>query len=686
MPNISTSGDDKAGDTWALRSYAHLLAAWVVAVVHPTLVLLSDNVELLAIRKPTMAELVVVVVALTLIPPTLLLGAERIAAISSLQVRRGMHLLLIGCLIGLTGLYALKTTTGDRGLLLGASALVGFVTAYIYRRFAAVRAFATVLLVIVPLSLGAFFLNPEVRSAMKNPPLGPQLSDPKATPVVLLILDELPISSLMSSGSGLNDRRFPHFAELARDATWFRNATTVAHNTTQAVPAIFTGMSPKADSQPVRSDHPRSIFSLLAKSHRVAAVEPFTHLCPAEVCPHRRGAVRKMIAFSSVLSVAYAHAAFGKVGVGLPSLGSAWGEAVGRKRPHREPSPSEAEPADLHSYGGLAFDDFLRTIMPYHGGSRPPLYVFHSSLPHGPWKYLPSGKRYTTSFEFPPGEPGDRPWPQDRILTQLALQRHLLQARFVDTLVGRLIKRLKASDLYDRSLVMVVADHGISFRPGVDDKGARPVSGPDAADTAFVPLFLKTPGQSEGKIVDRHVQTIDLLPTLADVLEARLPYRVDGRSLLSERSSGESVSLANGDRRPEPLSLLSLKKARAQTIRRQSALFGEAPRIMSPRTRGPARRLHGEPTLTPLQGVRAVVESGNLVEVRPESNFLPALVHGHIEGFSHRAERIAIEVNGRVAAVAPTYVWSGVRKFSIVLSETDFKAGSNRIRALVVES
>ena len=33
-----------------------------------------------------------------------------------------------------------------------------------------------------------------------------------------------------------------------------------------------------------------------------------------------------------------------------------------------------------------------------------------------------------------------------------------------------------------------------------------------------VPLFIKLPGQTEGRIDDRNVESVDILPTIADVL------------------------------------------------------------------------------------------------------------------------------------------------------------------------
>ena len=45
-----------------------------------------------------------------------------------------------------------------------------------------------------------------------------------------------------------------------------------------------------------------------------------------------------------------------------------------------------------------------------------------------------------------------------------------------------------------------------------------------------VPLFIKAPGQRRGRINRAYVSTLDLTPTIADILNFRPPYRTHGRS------------------------------------------------------------------------------------------------------------------------------------------------------------
>ena len=87
-------------------------------------------------------------------------------------------------------------------------------------------------------------------------------------PVVLIVFDELATVSLMDGNGRLDAARYSAFASLARDATWYRNATTVHAHTTKAVPAILDGRVPSPGQLPTLADHPRNLFTLLAEELR----------------------------------------------------------------------------------------------------------------------------------------------------------------------------------------------------------------------------------------------------------------------------------------------------------------------------------------------------------------------------------------------------------------------------------
>ena len=76
---------------------------------------------------------------------------------------------------------------------------------------------------------------------------------------------------------------------------------------------------------------------------------------------------------------------------------------------------------------------------------------------------------------------------------------------------------------------MVVADHGIGFHLGME---RRTVTPRNVQDLAPVPLLIKLPGQRRGAVDDRHVETIDILPTILELTGLKAPRPLDGRSLL----------------------------------------------------------------------------------------------------------------------------------------------------------
>lgn len=57
------------------------------------------------------------------------------------------------------------------------------------------------------------------------------------------------------------------------------------------------------------------------------------------------------------------------------------------------------------------------------------------------------------------------------------------------------------------------------------------VSADDYSSLPWAPLFVKYPGQTEGRLDESNVEQIDILPTIADTIGTRLPWKVDGRSV-----------------------------------------------------------------------------------------------------------------------------------------------------------
>src|SRR4029450_7381688 len=96
--------------------------------------------------------------------------------------------------------------------------------------------------------------------------------------------------------------------------------------------------------------------------------------------------------------------------------------------------------------------------------------------------------------------------------------------------VGEVVQRLRSQGLYDKALVILTADHGISFTPG---KAPRTLQDGNAHELMWVPLFVKTPQQRSGAVSNRNVEQVALLPTIAAILKVKVPWPMDGRSAMS---------------------------------------------------------------------------------------------------------------------------------------------------------
>ena len=101
---------------------------------------------------------------------------------------------------------------------------------------------------------------------------------------------------------------------------------------------------------------------------------------------------------------------------------------------------------------------------------------------------------------------------------------------------------MKANGSYDQSLIAITADHGFAFEVGVRDRRTATRSNID--EIAPVPLFIKAPGQTRGRTSSAYARTVDVVPTIADVLNFRMPYRTDGRSAFSRSGDGPAAPCA----------------------------------------------------------------------------------------------------------------------------------------------
>jgi hypothetical protein len=657
----------------------HLGGLSALALAQPLFDLLSRNVEFFAVRGSSRWDIVLFAVGIIVLPPLCLLSLELLAGLIRRKAATLLHLAFLAVLAGLLALQAL------RGLGVAAvaiAALIGVAAALLYLRARPARMLLSVVGAAPVLVLVLFLAFSPVSRLLENPPEPRLAQAPSGAPVVMVVFDELPTVSLMRGDGEIDAVRYPNFARLAEDATWYRDATTLHEWTTGAVPVMLTGQDPSG--LPLFIDHPDNLFTLLGGAYELNVHESQTHLCPPELCdPDREALPARVGSLLSDLSVVYGHLVLPQdLADDLPSISTEWGDFAddgspeallqeGPSQPGKRPAAYTERAAEVQ-----AFVDSLDQ------SERPTLSFLHVLLPHHPWEYLPDGKVYASDLGTQPGLVDDG-WVGDPELAIQGYQRHLLQVGYTDLALGQILDRLEETGLYDDALVVVVADHGVSFRPHGERRRVEPGN---MEEIAFVPLFIKAPGQARGEIVDGPARTVDIVPTIADLLGVELPWEPDGRSLLEPGPADGEVIVDTYSGELVEGELDELLERREVVLARQIQLFGEGDDSPGIFGIGPRPELLGQAVdgLVAAAGHGTTFESYGTSDYDPESPSAPARVYGVIHG-APPGQDVAIAVNGTIVAVTRSFAYDGETLVSAVTPEDAYRPGANSVRVFIVE-
>jgi hypothetical protein len=503
-------------------------------------------------------------------------------------------------------------------------------------------AFAAVVAVVAGLVVGGRDpapSRPAERDAREHPGVAGAEGSGRPQTIVMVVFDELPLTSLMGRGGQIDAVRYPAFAGLARGANWYRAATAVHDSTALAVPAMLDGRYPRPGTRSDVYSHPANLFTLLASSYEVNASEEATGLCPTSLCEPEEGTT-------------LGHLARGRI---------------------------------------QRFRRFVSSVRRRPGRT---LWFKHVLLPHVPWQFYPSGRRYRRHAPEPiPGLNGEHgfgvPW-----LVKVSYQRHLLQLGLADRLLGELLARLRRQGLYRDALIVVAADHGIGFHLGME---RRAVTRRNPQDLAPVPLLVKLPGQRRGRVVDRHVETIDVLPTILEVAGVPAPARLDGRSLLRPAAAqgrqvrvfhriGKRLNTVGGD---YVFPADALERRWQTAVRRKLELFGsgggrepEALYRIGPHPGLLGRRAASLPRVRG-SATALIHQAKDLAQVDPASGFVPGEITGELpDGRPGGGRPIAVAVNGKIAATGWTFSLEGSKaeNFELIVPERTFHPGVNEAR------
>ena len=163
--------------------------------------------------------------------------------------------------------------------------------------------------------------------------------------------------------------------------------------------------------------------------------------------------------------------------------------------------------------------------------------------PHEPWE---PPERLKSRVPAPPGGPTD-------YITRM----YLAEAAKDDEAVGILLKTLDELGLRERTLIVLTSDHGETLSSAHDGKGLDKMqiryhhAVSNYEETTRIPILMSLPGVlPEGREVKARVRSIDIAPTVLELLGVDRSPRSSGASLMplvrGEAEADERIVLSEG--------------------------------------------------------------------------------------------------------------------------------------------
>jgi arylsulfatase A-like enzyme len=117
---------------------------------------------------------------------------------------------------------------------------------------------------------------------------------------------------------------------------------------------------------------------------------------------------------------------------------------------------------------------------------------------------------------------------------------YLGEVAYTDDYLGRVLAELRRLELYDNAIIVVTADHAEIFNrahemsPYTDKKSIYTHGQTQFDEELRVPLIIKPPASSEMRAatISAQARSIDIVPTILDLMEYRIPGSFQGTSLL----------------------------------------------------------------------------------------------------------------------------------------------------------
>jgi hypothetical protein len=494
-----------------------------MAIAQPILDLYGKNPTVFSAAKLSSLEVALFVSIIVLLPALMATGIDRLTRFLGPKVNESARLWMIAGFSFLLGIAVARWVSVDGNV--GAFGL-GFVFAAVlpiaYDKRKAVREWSRWLSVLAVAVAVSAVLQLQPILFQSDGPASDAVVGNKDVSVLNIVFDEFPLYSLLSDDGTINAERFPGFAALANESTWYRNNVAESNFTHQAVPAVLASAVPQQEGGPFLTQYPKNIFTLFADKTSVGGIEPVTSLCPKSVCkgPDEVTALFEFSRFKNFMRDA--GYVYGQRVLPpllrryVPSIEGTWGGfgAVANKF---------KEQFDLGALSQV--DAIANGTQALVDDSEQRVQVVHALVPHAPWRITPDNRVAPLSPSISTSNPESEDGVRD------TYQTFLYQVAAADNVIVDVMSRLKKSGRWDNTMLVVTADHGISFVPTLPQRHTDFTEKETVGDIYRIPTFIKYPKQNNGVVSDCAMSNLDLLPTIVETTGTKTSWTFGGKSV-----------------------------------------------------------------------------------------------------------------------------------------------------------
>jgi len=655
----------------------HLAAIWAITFVQPLLDVLGKNPDFFIARSNTPGDILILAIGFTFGPPLALLAIEWLAKLIGSKIYYAVHFLFFWGISTFLFIQVLSNFFEKPTILLVLMAFIigGLLTYWVFT-VTFVKNLMDILIIAPVVILLLFIFASKSTEAIfpkeESVDIGARVNS--TTPVVMVIFDELGTSTLMTKDESLDGQRFPNFKELSKEAAWYKNQSTTSYFTPTAVPGILTGNRPDPEQLATAADQPDNIFSLLSGSYKFHVEEPITQICAATLCPETETLNQKGRLKSLYEDLKYVEGRLvlpPRIAATLPDVGTNFGDFGEGGDKEKKGS---IEDQFVKGRGGAETPAFYTSFIKQIPTGDSNFTMLHLKQPHQPWKYDLDGVEYNSS---PIEQLSDATnlWYTDENGVASAQQRQIVQTGYADNLLGQVMDRLKQAGTWDKTMVVVMADHGVDFQGG--DIPQRMAGTESMGEVANPPLFIKYPGQKKGKVEAIHSMTLDVVPTIAEELNIDGMYETDGVPLQSDSVPVREVTVKDVKNNEFTLPIEDVIKQRTAAIAERDRRFGTGPFY----TLGPVPALIGKPAPPIVSGsaTEATLDRPEMWEdYVPGKGLIPIFVNGTLDG-PDPGTTIAVGVNGKIQGTTKSFDFEDQQRFGTLVDPKSLVPGRNEI-------